>query len=184
MRCFIALEFPPEIKSSIYRSLKREIKDKPELKWVSEENLHITLKFLGEVPDKKVPAIGEQLEKIFKGDRRVKIKLGELQAFLDRGEVRVLWIGIAEGEDKIKKYANELEKSLSKMGFKKEKREFVPHLTIARARKNSRKKFKPEDFNIKLNIPDFFVDEIVLFKSTLTPSGPIYEKIKVVKLNG
>ncbi len=184
MRCFIALEFPPEIKSSIYKSLKREIKDKPELKWVSEENLHITLKFLGEVPDKKVPAIADQLEKIFKGDRKFKIKLGGVQAFLDRGEVRVLWIGVEKGEDDIKKCANELERSLSKMGFKKEKREFVPHLTIARARKHSRKRFKPDDFDIELNLPDFYVDEIVLFKSTLTPSGPIYEKVKVVKLNG
>ncbi len=184
MRCFIALEFPPEIKTSIYKSLKKEIEDKPELKWVSEKNLHITLKFLGEIPEKKVSAIGDQLDKIFKNVRPVKIRLGGIKAFLDRGEVRVLWIEVAEGAEKIKEFAGKIETSLARMGFKKEKKEFVPHLTIARARKNPRKRYKPGDFEIKLDIPDFFIDEIVLFKSTLTPTGPIYERIKVVKLNG
>ena len=184
MRCFIALEFPPEIKSRIYASLKREMREKPELKWVSEENLHLTLKFLGEIPENQAMKLADELERRFKGEKKIPVKLGGIGSFLDRGSVRVLWIGIDRGTDEIKKMAEKVENLTSNFGFPREKRPFVPHLTIARARKHPKKKFVPRDFKIDLDLPEFYIRELTLFKSTLTPQGPIYEKLKVVKLDG
>jgi 2'-5' RNA ligase len=184
MRCFIALEFPPEIKSKIYTSLKKEMQAKPELKWVTQENLHLTLKFLGEIPENQAEKLADELEKRFRGEKKIPVKLGGIGSFLDRGSVRVLWIGIDKGTEEIKKLAEEVENLTAKFGFPREKRPFVPHLTVARARKHSKRKFIPRDFNVDINLPEFFIREIVLYKSTLTPQGPIYEKLKVVKLNG
>ena len=183
MRCFIALEFPPEVKSRIYSDLQREMRDKPELKWVSKDNLHLTLKFLGEVPENQVDRLARELETL-KREKRIEVKLGGLGSFLDRGSVRVLWIGIEQGSREIEKLAKKVENLAAKLGFPREKRQFVPHLTVARARRHSRRFFRPSDFKTELNIPPFEVKELVLFKSTLTPDGPIYEKLKVIKLNG
>ncbi len=184
MRCFIALEFPEEIKEKIYRKLRHEIDSKPELKWVEQENLHLTLKFLGEISEEKAREVAKILEKQFKGKKKIAVRLGNVGSFPDRGTIRVLWIGIEEGEDEIKEFARIVEDSMKKLGFPKEKRNFVPHLTIARSRKNTRKRFSQRDFNIDLKIPRFFIKEIVLYKSTLTPRGPIYEKLSVVRLDG
>ena len=183
MRCFIALEFPPEVKSRIYSDLKKEMKDKPELKWVSKENLHLTLKFLGEVPENQVNRLARELETL-KKEKKIEVKLGGLGSFLDRGSVRVLWIGIEQGNQEIEKLAKKVENLTAKLGFPREKRQFVPHLTVARARKHSRKSFKPSDFKTELHIPPFVIGELILYKSTLTPEGPIYEKLKVIELNG
>ncbi len=184
MRCFIALEFPDEIKEKIYRGIRHEISSKPELKWVSRENLHLTLKFLGEISEEKAKQVAKALERDFKGKKKIQVRLGKVGSFADRGTIRVLWIGIDEGEDEIKEFAEIVEKSMKKLGFPREKREFVPHLTIARSRKRSSKKFRPSDFDIDLKIPRFFIKEIVLYKSTLTPEGPIYEKLNVIRLDG
>ncbi len=184
MRCFIALEFPDDIKEKIYRSIKPEVRSKPELKWVSQENLHLTLKFLGEISEHKAREVAEELEKNFRGAKKIRVKLGKVGSFTDRGYIRVLWIGVEEGENEIKGLAEIVEKSMKKLGFPREKREFVPHLTIARTRKRSSKRYRPSDFNIDLKIPKFFIREIVLYRSTLTPDGPIYQKLNVIRLDG
>ncbi len=183
MRCFIALEFPPEVKSRIYSDLKKEMQEKPELKWVTRDNLHLTLKFLGEIPENQVEKLARELESL-KKEKKIEVKLGGLGSFLDHGSVRVLWIGIDRGNREIEKLAKKVENLTAKLGFPREKRPFVPHLTVARARKHSKRRFRPTDFKTELNIPPFTVNELILFKSTLTPEGPIYEKLKVIKLNG
>ncbi|CAB3288339.1 RNA 2',3'-cyclic phosphodiesterase [Methanocaldococcus lauensis] len=171
MRLFIAIDIPEELKEKI-ATFQKQIKMKG-IKLVEKENLHITVKFLGDVDE-------NLLSKILDLDlsiKPIKIKLNQLNVFPNMNYIRVIWIG-AYGENLIKIF-EDVDKKLANLGFKKE-REYVPHLTIGRVKfienkkqlKNKIEKFKDIDFG------EFEAKKLKLYKSTLTPSGPIYEVIK------
>ncbi|WP_456471562.1 RNA 2',3'-cyclic phosphodiesterase [Methanocaldococcus sp.] len=169
MRVFLAIDIPKDLKEEIYKFQKNfKIKG---IKLVEKENLHITIKFLGEVDE-------ETLNKILNLDLSInptKVKIKSLGTFPNENYIRVIWIGAYGLIDIFK----EIDEKLSAIGFEKEK-SYVPHLTIGRVKfiNNKRElkeridKFKEVDFG------SFIADKVKLYKSTLTPMGPIYEVIK------
>lgn len=166
MRTFIAIEIPEKIKEEIVKiqnSLLEFSGKKTEF-----ENLHLTLKFLGEVDEKQLDLIKEKLR---------KIKLNSFEAEINSVGIfsdRIIWIGI-KNCDELQK---EIDEKLSGL-FEKEER-FMGHLTIARIKKiNDKKKFREEIKKIKMN---FVVKNFNLKKSKLTKNGPIYEDIEVYNL--
>ena len=171
MRLFIAIDIPEEIKEKI-SNFQKQIKMKG-IKLVEKENLHITVKFLGEVDENLL----NDILNLDLSIEPVKIKLNQLNVFPNMNYIRVIWIG-AYGENLIKIF-EDVDKKLSNLGFKKE-REYVPHLTIGRVKfienkkqlKDKIEKFKDVDFG------EFEAKKLKLYKSTLTPNGPIYEVIK------
>jgi len=182
MRLFFGVDLPASLKEKIHRFLSPQRKKFNSLKWVEKENLHITIKFLGEVKEERLSKISEQITNAFKGLRNFELTLGDFGSFPEKGGLRVLWIGVDSGAEEMKKIHKILEKALSKLGFENEKREFVPHLTLARSRKNSKLDFRELGLK-KLQLPPFTVKEIVLFESILKPEGPIYKKIKIFNLS-
>ncbi len=168
MRCFIAVDLPSEIKSKI-SALTREIQKKDIIiaNFVAQKNLHITLKFLGEIKD--VDKIKAKCSEI-KG-KKFKVILKGVSAFPSQNYVRVLWAGIEKGAEELK----ELNKKLEILG--KDKREFSNHLTIARVKAVKDKDALRKFFTDK-EFGEFEVNEFKLVKSTLTPRGPVYKELQ------
>ncbi len=172
MRAFIALDIPffPDI-GRVQDSLKKE-----RVKFVERENIHITLKFLGDIDEAMVDKIAEIVEEC--KTQPFTIRLKNIGFFPNEHYVRVIWIGVENG-DSIIKMAKCIDSRLSKLGFKKEK-SYVPHLTIARV-KGRIDISKLESFRTHL-FGEAEITEIKIKKSTLTPKGPIYEDIRVIQL--
>lgn len=171
MRAFIAVDVPC---NSDIEALMNHITKYKNVKVVERENLHITIKFLGEVS--KLDDILACIKRIeFK---KFRISLKGVGAFPSMAAPRVIWIGVEEGKESLSKLMVSLDRCLEKVGFRRED-SYVPHLTVARLKERQR-----IDLSEYLNkeFGTIEVKEIKLKKSTLTPSGPIYEDIYVHKL--
>ncbi|MCS7250295.1 MAG: RNA 2',3'-cyclic phosphodiesterase [candidate division WOR-3 bacterium] len=180
IRSFIALEIPEEIKNEIYQYIENFKKDNLPIKWVEKENLHITLVFLGEQDLNFLNKVKEILKKLSSNFKSFYINLANFGFFPNAKKPRVFWIGIKKNKELIVKMAEELNRELKKIGFKPEEREFSPHLTIGRFKAV----FNSEKYlSLKYESKDFLIDKITLFKSTLTPQGPIYEVIENYKFS-
>ena len=173
MRAFIAVEVPEHIRNLVYEFIQSEAKRELPIKWVVFENLHITLKFLGEIDEKKRSETGSVIAQTGKKYSRFTVRLEGLGCFPNPRNPRVLWVGVKEGNTELCDIAGELEKQLASLGFKEEKR-FHPHLTIGRIKKFC----KVDDILAKhISTDEFGIDSLVLFKSTLKPDGPVYERL-------
>ncbi len=173
MRTFIAIEIPEGIRKKVDGLIKSFSEKNLPIKWVKFENLHITLKFLGEIKEEKLSDIHTVLKNIAEKHPAFELNLESLGCFPNKKNPRVLWIGVNQGKKLINQLVLNLEQELLPLGFKKEKR-FHPHLTIGRI-----KRFCQIDDILaqKFVCGLFWVDSLTLFKSTLRPEGPIYEKI-------
>ncbi len=173
MRTFISIDIPENVKGAI-----REIQEKlPDFrgKKTEPENLHLTLKFLGEVNENKIEEIKRKLREIkFK---KFEAEIDSIGVFSENF-VRIVWLHIKNCDDLQKEIDEKLEKL-----FEKEKR-FMSHLTIARVKNVKDKKAFIEQIK-KIEIPkiNFPVHSFMLKKSTLTEKGPIYKILEEYKLN-
>ncbi len=188
IRTFFALDLPGEVKNTIYNlynPLKNESKIK--IKWITPENLHLTIKFLGNIPEKRLDKIIKNIENL-KLNINIEMAIDSYGVFPPKGIPKVFWISFKEkeGNNELVPLFKKVEQELVKLGFDKEKRRFTPHLTIARLKLKSKK--KSEEFNKLLEIfkghfnkteKGFFtIDKLTLFKSELKPSGAVYSKIR------
>lgn len=142
---------------------------------MEEENLHLTLKFLGEVKEERIKEISKILRELSRRFKKFEFSLKNIGAFPDKHSPRVIWVGAEEGREEMIELQKEIEEELVSLGFKKEARGFHPHLTIARVKRKA--DFK-ELFRVAYKSRVFLIEGLVLFKSTLTPKGPIYEKVE------
>jgi 2'-5' RNA ligase len=176
MRVFIAVDLPNEIREAL-RDLQRELRPLTNtVRWVAPESIHITLKFLGEVPDKRIEDIDGELTGLSWKPFTVTVR--GVGFFPGTRSPRVFWAGMEAPT--MQGLAEQLDTRMDRLGFEKEKRAFRPHITLARA-KNTRidsalvsaaAQFEERNFG------SFAADRVFLFKSTLKPSGAVYEKLK------
>ncbi len=182
-RLFIAL--PLNLDSSQKRTIEPVYsylnKHNKELKVISPENYHITLKFLGECSDKVAKRVEDDFEQITKLNKIVSFSLSGMGVFPDLKDISVLWAGIRTDETLINKLNQNIEDFAYNFGFKKEKRKFLPHLTLARVRKGKKININLRQYIVE-NKESFFFQSaftrIVLFSSNLTQEGPEYTEIK------
>ncbi len=183
MRAFIAIALPDEIKlflSRVQAGLKAAGAD---VKWVAPQNIHLTLKFLGEIDDARVEKCSLIMEEIASHTGCFSARLSEIGAFPGINSPRVIWIGIDKGNDEVKRLAGELETKTLAVGFSAEDRPFSSHITIGRTRSSSRrqelaKALSAANEGLFKETPEFRVKNITLFQSTLTPKGPVYEVLR------
>jgi len=183
VRSFICVEINnSEVVSHIQKSISKIKFDG--VKPVKSNQLHLTLKFLGEVPESQIGPIKQAIQTI--EFPSFNISLHGLGCFPNLNYIRVVWIGIKEGNDNLKQLAQFVEEKLNPIGFPREKRPFSPHLTLARIKKlrNPDKKQLTAIIQDSKTIPIGvqLIKELILKKSTLTPKGPIYEDLLVVPL--
>jgi 2'-5' RNA ligase len=183
MRAFIAIELPCLIRdylSQIQDKLKTSGSD---VKWVDPRNIHLTIKFLGEIEDKTIDQITGILEAVSCCIPVFYIRICSVGAFPNINAPRIIWAGIDKGENETKKIAGELAKKLVKIGISEEDKPFSAHLTIGRIRSAFNRgnlvriiiSLQEEIAQEKI---EFCVSKLTLFKSVLTPRGPIYTVLK------
>lgn len=177
-RIFIGIKIPDEISEKIIGFIKdKSISKISNLKTVEQENLHITLKFLGEVEEENVPKIIEELSSTSFSPFKVEVK--NIGAFPSVEYPRVIWIGAISKE--IYDLKKILDISLKKLKFEEEKN-FISHITIGRIKRGNLSTKIKELMKENISFGEFFVNKFTLFESILTPSGPIYKNIREFKL--
>ncbi|MCX8204471.1 MAG: RNA 2',3'-cyclic phosphodiesterase [Candidatus Nezhaarchaeota archaeon] len=184
MRCFIAVDIDqPELRTKLQK-LQRELGSlRCDLKLVEPENIHVTLRFLGEVPRSLVEEVTEALGRLKAEPFHLLLK--GLGAFPSLSRPRVVWVGVSEGMDKLSELHHRVEELLRPLGFKPEREAFTPHITLARV-KGARGLRDLVDFISKHREDEvglMMVEEVKLKRSVLTPSGPIYSDIFTKKLS-
>lgn len=188
IRSFIAIELPEAVKKGL-RQLQAEL-TLPQysfVKCVSPDGIHLTLKFLGNVPTQKVADITRVMEQASQGVNPFQLQLIEVGAFPNMRRPRVVWVGIKGDVDKLIGWQQRLDNGLVPLGFAKEARPFTPHLTLARLRENC----SPGDtlqFGEMLTSShvevdyNFTVNSLNLMRSQLLPTGAVYSQLAEVKL--
>lgn len=178
MRTFIAIELDNNIREALSKIQLELKKADADVKWVSCENIHLTLKFLGEVKEEKIPEIIQRLKEITQVANSFQIEIKDIGAFPNMQSPRVIWAGIEEGKEKLLQLARGIEDALAKLKFRREEREFSAHITIGRIKSPKNKDVLSQRMSqLQFNPFSQTIQSIILFKSTLTPKGPIYEKI-------
>jgi 2'-5' RNA ligase len=175
MRCFIAIDLPEDVKKEIFK-VQTEISkiSDVKMKLVEPENLHLTLKFLGEIDDAQANQIKEALNGIkFK---KFEGTLNQIGIFPTPNFIRVIWIGM-EPSVLIKEMHAKIDEELSKLKIKKEK-QFESHITLSRVKFVKEKEALIAKLKeVKVPKLSFKVEDFVLKKSILTGQGPVYEDV-------
>ena len=180
MRCFIAVDVSSEVKEEL-RKVEKELSNLDSgtrLKLVNPENLHITIRFLGDLTDTQINKVKEALKKV--KFEPFKVKLNNFGVFPSINFIRVVWVNVLPKEQLIE-LEKEIDKVLGDVGFKRTK-DFETHITLARVKYIKDKKDFIEGLNkIVIKPIEFKIDGFSLKKSTLTREGPVYEDIFILK---
>lgn len=183
VRTFIAIEI--ENKETLHKLIEiREqlVSTGADVKPVEDENIHLTLRFIGEIPIGLVKILCNDLSSIKYNKFRMMIK--GIGAFPSLNKPRVVWAGITEGGDRLGELHRHVETIIKRLGLPPDREEFIPHITLLRV-KSGRNIDKLVRVVITLQDHDFGYSDVTrlfLKKSTLTPSGPIYSNLCWVEL--
>lgn len=182
LRAFLAIDVDEELKAKMYRVIKEFQKIDANIKYVDLENIHLTLKFFGDIDTEGIDLLSSKISQVVSNFDRFAIKIKGCGAFPNTSRIKVIWLGI-DDDQLIKQLHDELDKEFVQLGFDEDKR-FSSHLTIGRmksAKGKNKVKSTIEEFS-EVDIGEMEVDKIILKKSTLTPSGPIYEDLEIFEL--
>lgn len=188
IRSFIAIELPDEVKSALTR-LEDRLKsggDYP-VKWVDPNNIHLTLKFLGNISSGRISEITAALETAVQGMPPFHLDIKGLGVFPNTRRVQVAWVGVSGALDRLTELQQRIESNVAPLGFPTESRPFSPHLTIARLRdyatSDDRQAFGQLIASTRFEgNSGFDVDYVNLMSSQLTREGPVYSRLSSVKL--
>ena len=179
IRVFIAVSFNQKLIIE-FKKLQDQFKQLGlNASWVKPENIHLTLKFLGDVETNRVSQIFDPLHKTALTFSSFNLRLSSLGVFPNWNRPRTFWIGLDDEEEILKKLKKRLELELFNVGFPRDMKSFFPHLTLARLRSPSNKNLLKKEIEI-LSVPlDHLIkiSEIKLYKSSLTPKGSEYAKL-------
>jgi 2'-5' RNA ligase len=176
LRAFVAVPIPEAVALFLMQIQARLQLPGRNIRWVAAKNIHLTLKFLGDVEPSRVPAIAAQMDAAAEMTAAFSLTAKGVGVFPDLRRARILWVGLAGDLDRLKAVQATLESSLDSVGFKKEAHVFGAHLTIGRIRRRIDAQLIGESVEpLKAVASDFFrVDRLMLFKSILKPNGPEY----------
>jgi 2'-5' RNA ligase len=185
MRCFIAIEVPSEIKSA-FIELQNDLKiAKADVAWTNPDNVHLTLKFLGEIDKKLISEVEKVCLETIANMRPFKLSINGTGVFPNPRHPRVLWVGLGGEVESLEQLQEQLDERLGGIGFDNEEKDFQPHLTVGRIRsnKNLRELLTRSD-SYRLPALTFEVREIVLMKSDLLSSGACHTELARARMNG
>jgi 2'-5' RNA ligase len=183
IRAFRAVELPDDVKDTVALIIKRlRPAQYRYVKWVAPSGTHLTIKFLGNTSTEQLPQITDILKTAAKKVPPIELRLGGLGMFPNEQRPRVIWVALDGDTEPLAIMQREIEEALEPLGFAPENRAFTPHLTLGRLRDNAsyddRKeiggvvKAKKIDYDAR-----FTLRELSLMKSTLTPTGAIYNRL-------
>jgi len=183
IRAFIAAPLPGNLKRDVDKLIVELKPLASGVTWVKAENLHFTLRFLGDIEADSVPRLRQALESGVKGFSPININLAGLGCFPNMHRPRVIWVAASGETEKMKELAGTVEAACKLAGFGPADKPFAPHLTIGRVKFPGGlapllEKLEGAHFETE----QFVVDRIVIYKSDLTPRGPIYTSLGEVGL--
>ncbi|MFH1722510.1 MAG: RNA 2',3'-cyclic phosphodiesterase [Candidatus Altiarchaeota archaeon] len=180
MRLFVALSCPEEIRSKLV-SVHKELSGVGLLRVVKEENIHLTLKFLGETSKQAMDELMDTLS-VIESVRKFVVKVAGIGVFPTIKNPKVIWAGVEKGRDEIIRLQVCIESCLKELGYKKDDR-FHPHYTLARIKRLDQKdQLKTLVKSKKREFGEYEVTNFQLIESTLGPRGPIYSVVEEFKL--
>ena len=144
------------------------------MRWTRPENVHLTLKFLGEIPEGEIEHIGAALRKVCGDHTPFDASLSSFGAFPSARRARVIWAGAAAGSEELRALAADVEAAFEPLGFGREDRTFVPHVTLGRVRG------KPVKLELPAVVPGearFEISRVELMESRLAAGGAVYETL-------
>jgi 2'-5' RNA ligase len=176
IRAFIAVPATDEIKKLVGEVEGRLRGGGADVKWVEPKNVHITLKFLGNIDQPDVDNLTESLPGALTGASAFDITVSGCGTFPSGRRPRVVWIGLADGKERLVDLASAVEEICASLGFAKEKRPFRPHLTIGRVRRGSGAlpDLAEQVSGVRFNPLKLKVEGVNLVRSKLSPQGPTY----------
>ncbi|MEX0990729.1 MAG: RNA 2',3'-cyclic phosphodiesterase [Actinomycetota bacterium] len=179
MRLFIAVELPPEVREAVHAALD-PLRDRfPRIRWVPAENLHVTLRFLGELGADRQAEIEGSMLAVARRWEPFELSCSGVGAFPSGRSAKTVWVGLGDPGGLLKRLAADLDDELA-AGFGREERAFKPHLTVAR----STQRLPLLDGLPPLSLPSeaFTVDRLTLFRSHLGGPAPEYESLATARL--
>ena len=188
MRCFIAIDIDEKIRSAL-GGLQRQLRDSIDVKkgginWVNPNNIHLTLKFLGEIKDEKVVEICNIVKDAAGRHKSFELDIESVGHF-GGASPKVLWVGTGKGGENLLELQKDIEESLALAGWPEETREFAGHLTLCRIRhpiagmKLAQASVNYNDFKVGT----LSADSVCVYQSELKPAGPIYTVLGNYKLS-
>ena len=186
IRTFVAVQLPQEIHRRLAKIASILAETGADVRWVSEENFHFTMKFLGPVEEDRMDEVLAAVESSSAGLSPFDLQISGLGAFPRIANPSVIWAGVTTGRDEMQTLAGRLEDSLEPAGFPRESRKFSAHVTLGRTRSmrcSERLGAAIEKFG-REEIGHFTVRRIAVMRSDLRPSGPIYTPIAEFELEG
>lgn len=179
MRLFIAIELPGEIKKELVKVQAQLKKAEVDASWIRAEGMHLTLKFLGEVAEQRVPEILSHLRKALEGAGPLRLEVKGVGTFPNPKNARVVWIGLSGDSEKLMRLQLAVERAMSLPGMEREERKFTPHLTLGRVKHiRAREQWTTTLDQLKdISLPGFDVASVSLMKSELKPSGAVYTEM-------
>jgi len=184
IRAFLAIDLPAGLRSGLAQVQEELKKSAADVRWVPVGNIHLTLKFFGNVPEADLDAISRAVHAAAEQQAPLQLQVTRAGAFPSLKSPRVVWLGLGGDLIPLTQFFHRLEKAFAALGYPPEGRAFNPHLTLGRVKSPAGRerlarmleKLPP------LEWPPFKVKEVVLFRSTLTPQGSIYTPLKIIAL--
>lgn len=190
LRAFIAIQVPQEIKTQIMsQTVELRRKVGRSVRWGSAENIHVTLKFLGDVSPKQVDLLSQMLNNLAQTHPPFDVVADGLGIFPNLRRPRVIWVGLHEAAQQLTKLQQSVETGAAQLGHAPENKSFSPHLTIGRVREPlaAQELLVLQDAfkgtRVQLN-ESFIIRSVDLMQSELKPSGPIYTCLSTAVFGG
>ena len=170
VRLFIAIPIPDDIREEIINNTKLD----GNFRITKKENLHITVLFLGDTDESRIPEITEQIKDAIKNFKSFEAEISSFGQFPPKGYPKIIYVSGDRGSEKLAELADNIRNNLKKLGFYDDK-PFKYHVTVARPRERS--------FTGSITLPElknklcYKVEKVVLYKSDLRPGGPVYTEV-------
>lgn len=185
LRTFIAVDLGPAIRERCQALQTTLARAGTEVKWVEQENLHVTLLFLGEVDERDVTPVCQAVSTVCAAQPAITLSVGTVGCFPNPRRPRVVWVGVGEGAAELVALHDAIERPLLKLGcYRREERKYTPHITLGRVRGNE----PPAGLAAALTkqadwqAGSIDVHELLILSSELTPRGPIYSVLSRARM--
>jgi len=189
IRTFIAIELDAATQDALAQ-LQSQLKRQPgsnAVRWVAPGNIHLTLKFLGDVDAKKISALQNSVAAACAGTPPFTLKLSGVGAFPNPQRANVVWVGIQGDVDVAAALAKKIEDACAELGFAREARAFSPHLTLGRVKRDAGPRARAEIAQMIASAPtrdlgQYRAASVSVMQSDLKPGGSVYSRLAEIKL--
>jgi RNA 2',3'-cyclic 3'-phosphodiesterase len=176
LRLFVAVELPAVVREHLQTVQDAIRPELPRVGWTRGENLHITIKFLGDTPEHLVKRVGGAIATT-RADGVMRVRAEGLELFPRSGDIRIFSAGVVGDVNRLWALQDAVEANLAEQGYPREQRHYVPHITLARGKEKIKSSVRPRVQKLASSLwpgPEFEVRELVLMQSILEQSGARY----------